>query len=133
MYIIVFYLGYKVPGVGVHLTLLRSLSLLVYPLILSIASARRAAAVPMVVLSNSRFAAGVRLPGALRGVQDGGAIALLPCDFPRRPILRFSPNKSALMRRLLEALLDNFLDICSRDDGSDRRKGVVGGGNGASD
>lgn len=39
-------------------------------------SARRVAAVLMVVLSSSRLAAGVRLPGAsaLRGVQFGGSI-----------------------------------------------------------
>ena len=70
-------------GVGVHRTRSRSLSLplVSHPDVRAMDSARLAAAVPMVLRSKSRRAAGVKLPGASdrRGVQDGGAIPpLLP-------------------------------------------------------
>jgi len=70
-------------GVGVHRTRSRSLSfpLVSHPDVRVIDSARLAAAVPMVLRSKSRRAAGVKLPAASdrRGVQDGGAIfPLLP-------------------------------------------------------
>ena len=65
-------------GVGVHRTRSRSLSLplVSHPDVRAIDSARLAAAVPMVLRSKSRRAAGVKLPAASdrRGVQDGGAI-----------------------------------------------------------
>src|ERR1700731_2145113 len=72
--------------VGVHLTALKSLplALRVFPshvAILFMASALRAAAVVIVVRSNNRLAAGVRLPGASArlGVHKGGAMLPRPC------------------------------------------------------
>jgi len=67
-------------GVGVHLTRLRSRSFpvgfWVHPAVRSMASALRIAAVPKVVLSKSRRAAGVKLPAASDrlGVIVGGAM-----------------------------------------------------------
>jgi hypothetical protein len=66
-------------GLGVHLTRLRSLSLPLpaspsHPAVLPIASALLAAAVPIVDRSNSLFAAGVKFPSVLLGVQVGGPI-----------------------------------------------------------
>lgn len=71
----------------------------------------------MVVLSNSRLAAGVRLPGAsaLRGVQLGGGIALplalrlAGVDNELRPKSGVElPRKPALVRRLFAAFADNL-------------------------
>lgn len=62
-------------GLGVHRTLPKSFSFPPsQPAIRCITSARLAAAVPIVVRSNNRFAAGVKLPSVRRGVQLGGAI-----------------------------------------------------------
>ncbi len=66
----------------------------------------------MVVRSNSRFAAGVRLPAAsdLRGVHDGGSIVpfLLTGVREGPPGVRLRPSSPALARRLLEASFDSF-------------------------
>lgn len=105
----------RVTGVGVHRTWFRSFSFeLPLPLqldIFPIASARRAAAVPNVVLSNSRFAAGVRLPGAsaLRGVQLGGAIEpLAGVRDGVRPSSGVGPMRPAFARRLFAALAESL-------------------------
>jgi hypothetical protein len=98
------------------------------------ASALRAAAVPIVVLSNSLFAAGVKLPGisALRGVQDGGAIDPSPFLLVPAGVLEMlfgpSPSNPAFVRRLFDALFDNLCEIISRDDGAGMWKGVLEGG-----
>jgi hypothetical protein len=103
-------------GVGVHRTRLRSFS---FPFDFAtrvMISARLADAVPEVVRSNSRLAAGVRFPAAstLRGVQVGGpmsplclALAGVRAVAGVRPIEPI-PNNPAFARRLLEALLASF-------------------------
>ena len=88
-----------------------------HPDVRAIDSARLVAAVPMVLRSKSRRAAGVKLPAASdrRGVQDGGAILPL---LPVRGV-RFAwpePSISALARRLFAALLDNLWDIASLEE-----------------
>lgn len=107
----------RAVGVGVHRTRLRSLSpvcLVSQPDIRPIASALLAAAVPIVVLSNNLFAAGVKLPGAsaLRGVQLGGPIEPDFEELPRagvRPIIGVGPpRRIAFARRLFEACEDNL-------------------------
>lgn len=119
-------------GVGVHRTWLRSFSLEPPQLVvLPIASARRAAAVPSVVLSSNRFAAGVRLPGAsaLRGVQPGGAMeALGSARDGVRPSSGVEPlNIPAFARRLFAALAESLWDNASRFDGAEIWN-VFGGG-----
>ena len=116
--------SHPLPGVGVHRTWLRSFSLPPpQPDILPIASARRDAAVPSVVLSSNRFAAGVRLPGAsaLRGVQLGGAIEpLAGARVGVRPSIGVELlNRPALARRLFAALTESLCDNASRFDGAD--------------
>lgn len=126
-------------GVGVHLTLFRSFSLALPPLpshpaIRPMASALLAAAVPMVVLSNNLFAAGVKLPGtsALREVHEGGGIGpppILPvptCVLETPGVFGPSPSNPAFPRRLFDALLDSLFEMTSRDDGAGRWKGVLG-------
>jgi hypothetical protein len=107
----------RAVGVGVHRTRLRSLSPVCpfpQPDIRPIASALLAAAVPIVVLSNNLFPAGVRLPGAsaLRGVQLGGPIEPGFEELPRvgvRPIIGVGPpRRTAFARRLFEACADNL-------------------------
>lgn len=99
--------------------------------VLPIASARRAAAVPSVVLSNNRFAAGVRLPGAsaLRGVQLGGAIE--PLAGVRDGVRPSSGvellSRPAFARRLFAALAESLWDNASRFDGAEIWN-VFGGG-----
>lgn len=122
-------------GVGVHRTFCRSLALLSpsQPAKRPIASARLDAAVPMVVLSNSRLAAGVRDPGpsALRGVNEGGGIDVLPL-LVGPPVERDSIgaplSKVAFARRLFAASLDNLWESRSRELGSAIRNGVEGVG-----
>ena len=128
-------------GVGVHLTLLRSFSLLAlrplvpsHPAIFSIASARRDAAVPMAVRSNSLRAAGVNAPAAsaLRGVHEGGGID--PFLIEALPLTELevcipgTPNNPAFARKLFAALLESLCERRSRDDGAAMWKGVLGGG-----
>jgi hypothetical protein len=104
-------------GVGVHRTRLRSLSALCpvpQPDIRPIASALLVAAVPIVVLSNNLFPAGVKLPGAsaLRGVQLGGPIEPNFEEPPRAGVRPMSgvvpPSRTAFARRLFEACADNL-------------------------
>lgn len=113
-------------GVGVHRTLFNSCSRAFepsQPACRPITSARLAAAVPNVVLSNSRLAAGVKLPSALLGVHVGGAIPLffeppasdLTVDGVRGPR---TLSISAFALRLFAALLDNRCDSCSRAVGA---------------
>jgi hypothetical protein len=98
------------------------------------ASALLTAAVPIVVLSNNLFAAGVKLPGAsaLCGVHEGGGIDPIPFlpvpagVFDAPDIFGARPSKPAFARRLFEALLDNLCEITSRDDGAGRWNGVLG-------
>lgn len=110
-----FYLLVVDVGVGVHLVFAKSRSFpleLSQPPALSIASARRVAATPIVVLCKSLCAAGVRLPEASDrlGVQDGGAIE--PLDFVPGVL---PPNISAFARKLFAALEDNLCESSSRD------------------
>lgn len=130
-------------GVGVHRTRLRSLFFALLPpsqpAFLSIASALFTAAVPNVLLSRSRLAAGVRLPGAFdrRGVHEGGAmfpflgvapgVLETPGVRPTEP----SPSKPALTRKLLEALFESLWDMASRDEMAGMLKGVLGVGRSA--
>ena len=116
-------------GVGVQRTLCKSCSLAFEPLPshpddLLIASARREAAVPIVVLSSSRRAAGVSAPSAFLGVHDGGGMepfriepATLPrtLDGVRRP--GTPPNSSAFARKLFAAVFDSLCESCSRAEG----------------
>jgi hypothetical protein len=94
-------------------------------------SALRAAAVPKVERSSSLRAAGVRFPGAsaFRGVEEGGGIELFLPPGVRPP----KPIKSALARRLLDALLDNRCEMTSRAEISRMWKGESGMGTGSSD
>lgn len=121
-------------GVGVHRTLSTPLSLPFaprsQPALCSMASARRLAAAPMVVLCSNRRAAGVRLPAASarRGVMVGGAMdpfaprnGVLPL---RGPLI--GPNISALVRRLFDALSESLCAVASRADMAGRWKGVSG-------
>lgn len=109
-------------GVGVHRTLFKSFSfpltlLPSHPVLRSMASALLTAAVPIVLLSSSRLAAGVRLPAASdrRGVHEGGAIfPFLPplgpgvlCIPGVRPIWP-RPIKPALVRKLFDALFESL-------------------------
>lgn len=91
------------------------------------ASALRAAAVPMVDLSRSRFAAGVSPPSALLGVHEGGAIdpfvALPPTGVRDMPDI---PSRPAFARRLFDAFVESLCDSRSRGDGSAMRNGVFG-------
>ena len=107
-------------GVGVHLTLFKSLSFPVvfvpsHPAVCCIACARLTAAVPIAVRSNNRLAAGVKLPAAsaLLGVQDGGGIdpflagvAMLFKFFGVRAV--GPPSNIAFARRLLAALAESL-------------------------
>jgi hypothetical protein len=121
-------------GVGVHLTL--SISLLLafalpsQPFIRAIASALRAAAVPIVVRSSSRFAAGVNDPGASarRGVQLGGAMDPFNDVTLVFPNTEFPPSSSAFAFKLLAALLESLCDSFSRAEGPEMWNGVEGGG-----
>lgn len=125
----------RVTGVGVHRIWFKSFSLdpplPPQPDTFPMASARRAAAVPNVVLSNNRFAAGVRLPGAsaLRGVQLGGAIVpLAGVRDGARPSKGVEPlSRPAFARRLFAALAESLCDNASRLDGAEIWK-VFGGG-----
>jgi len=88
-------------GVGVHRTRSRSFSFPLLdsqPAVRSIASALLAAAVPMVVRSSRRRAAGVRFPlaSARRGVHEGGGM------------LPFFPSKAVLILRGVP--LDGFIN-----------------------
>ena len=115
-------------GVGVHRTLFKSCSLAFtpsHPACLPIASARLAAAVPIVVRSNNRLAAGVRFPSALRGVHDGGAIAPFFVDPPTSDRTLegvLDPgtllNISAFVLRLFAALFESRSESCSRAVGA---------------
>ncbi len=72
------YLRVTGPGVGVHRTRFKSLSLLFsQPATFPIASALLDAAVPIVDRSSNIFAAGVSEPdaSARRGVHDGGGMS----------------------------------------------------------
>ena len=109
-------------GVGVHRTRFRSLSLfLSQPAALPIASALLDAAVPMVDLSSSLFAAGVSEPdaSARRGVHDGGGMS---------PFLRAwaGPSKLAFARRLFAAEDESLCESTSRLVGAEMWKGVLG-------
>ena len=119
---------------GVQRTRFKSFCFPSHPAILSIASALREAAVP-IVRSSSRRAAGVKFPAASerRGVQLGGAIDpffdALPGVRDSMPGVRPpSPKSPALTRKLFDALLDSFCATVSRDVGAGRWNGVLGGG-----
>jgi hypothetical protein len=91
--------------------------------VLSIASDRLDA----IVLLKSLFAAGVKPPASLFGVQVGGPIeplALFGVDLGIPGVL--PPNSSAFTLKLLEALEDSLWEIRSRDDGAGRWNGVFG-------
>lgn len=111
-------------GVGVHLTRLRSVSLLppCHRARRSASSTLLAASAPIVVRSSSRFAAGVKLPNVsdFLGVQVGG-----PIDPLRIFLLGVNPNNSALARRLFDALFESLCDSCSRTEGSFIRNGIL--------
>lgn len=116
-------------GVGVHRTWLKSFSLeLSLPPQLDVLPIAPA---PKVVLSNNRFAAGVRLPGAsaLRGVQLGGAIE--PLAGVRDEVRPSSgiepPSKPAFTRRLFAAFAESLWDNASRFEGAEIWN-VFGGG-----
>lgn len=99
--------------------------------ILPIASALRAAAVPIVDLSSNLFAAGVSPPiaSALRGVHEGGGIELflaLPLAGVRE--IPGRPNSPALARKLLAAFVESLCEIRSRAEGAMIWNGVLGGG-----
>jgi hypothetical protein len=110
-------------GAGVHRMRFRSFTFVSpsHPAVRSIASALLIAAVPRVLRSNNRRAAGVRLPAASerRGVHEGGGIpsfllvplvpppgvlAMIPGVRPSCP----SPSSPALARKLFDALLESL-------------------------
>jgi hypothetical protein len=118
-------------GAGVHRMRFRSFSLAFvppsHPAVRSMASALLIAAVPKVLRSSNRRAAGVRLPAASerRGVHEGGAIlvfvplipalgvlVVIPGVRPRCP----SPRSPALARKLFDALLDSRWEMDSREE-----------------
>lgn len=122
-------------GVGVHLTLLRSLSFGFaepsQPDSLPIASALRAAAVPIVDLSSNRFAAGVSAPGASarRGVHEGGGIdPFLAALVGVRGARPGKPSSPAFARSDFAALFESLCESRSRAEGAAIRKGVFGVG-----
>ena len=116
-------------GVGVQRTRLRSFCLVPsHPDMRPIASARRVAAVPIVVRSSNRFAAGVSDPdaSARRGVIDGGPMSPL-----RR--LPLPARRPALVRKDFAADDDRRCDSASRAVGPAIRNGVFGVSAGSSD
>jgi hypothetical protein len=105
----------------------------------SIASALFIAAVPSVLRSSNRRAAGVRLPAASerRGVHEGGGIlpfplvplipppgvlAMIPGVRPSCP----SPSSPALARKLFEALWESLWEMDSREETAGMWNGVLG-------
>ena len=123
-------------GVGVHRIFCRSLSLRSpsQPARRPIASARLDAAVPIVVLSRRRFAAGVSDPGAsdLRGVKEGGGIEVLRPSLPDDRDRNGTPeSRFALTRKLFAASLDSLWERRSLELGSAMRNGVAGVGTSA--
>jgi len=76
------------------------------------ASARFAAAAPIVLRSKSLLAAGVKFPAASdrRGVHEGGGILpfLVGTEIPGGRPCCPKPNKPAFARKLLDALFDNL-------------------------
>jgi len=121
-------------GVGVHRTRFKSCSF--HPAALSMASALRAAAVPIAVRLSKRRAAGVKFPAASegRGVQLGGPIAPFFAVLPLKGVRDTlgvrppRPKSPALTRRLFDALLDSLWEMASRDVGAAMWNGVLGGG-----
>lgn len=127
---------------GVHRTRFKSFSLGFAPpshlAVRSIASALLMAAVPRVLRSSNRRAAGVKLPGASerRGVHEGGGIlpfprvpfvpppgvAMIPGVRPSCP----SPSNPALARKLFDALLESLWEIVSREETAGMWNGVLG-------
>ena len=112
-------------GAGVHRMRFKSFSFTAeppsHPAVRSITSALLIAAVPKVLRSSNRRAAGVRLPAASerRGVHEGGGIppfALVPL-IPLPGVLGMmpgvrpscpSPSSPALARKLFDALLESL-------------------------
>lgn len=128
-------------GVGVHLTLLRSLSFGLEDSLpsqlanLPMTSARLVAAVPIVDLSSNRLAAGVSAPGAsaLLGVHEGGGIDPFLSEFEPiptvvgvRPPRLGIPNRPAFARKLFAAFVESLCEMRSRDEGGAMWKGVLG-------